>query len=353
MPVKYDNHDLNHLNNLDMYDREIAALYDSFVIEVAALSAFVTRFDTEKLFRFSDYPIVSVRANSFFDRLSKQIEVVIVNGILAEWTLANDKNNELSRTVFGNKANELSPEQYSRYFSNSNTAANAFIGRKVRGFNLSERVWKYTNEYRSQIELALDYGLRTGQSAAEIARDLKQYLNNPDKLFRRVRDTHGQLILSKAAKEYHPEQGVYRSSYKNALRLSRTEINIAYHTVDYERWQTMDFVVGIRVMLSNNHPIVDICDNLQGLYPKDFKFTGWHPACRCFAVAILKTESEMDADMENILSGGKVSSRSVNTVYSVPSGFTNWLKDHSSQISQARINGKLPLFLSDNTKYLK
>ena len=26
---------------------------------------------------------------------------------------------------------------------------------------------------------------------------------------------------------------------------------------------------------------VDICDHMKGEYPKDFKFTGWHPNCRC------------------------------------------------------------------------
>ena len=53
--------------------------------------------------------------------------------------------------------------------------------------------------------------------------------------------------------------------------------------------QQLDFILGIEVHLSNNHtclnakgepePFYDICDELQGRYPKDFKFTGWHPLC--------------------------------------------------------------------------
>lgn len=102
------------------------------------------------------------------------------------------------------------------------------------------------------------------------------------KLFRRVRDEHGELQLSKRAAVFHPGRGVYRSSYKNARRLAATETNIAYMTADYERWQQLDFVVGIEIKLSNNHtlngvPFTDICDDLKGRYPKDFKFTGWHP----------------------------------------------------------------------------
>ena len=26
-------------------------------------------------------------------------------------------------------------------------------------------------------------------------------------------------------------------------------------------------------------PFYDICDELQGIYPKTFKWTGWHPHC--------------------------------------------------------------------------
>ena len=44
-------------------------------------------------------------------------------------------------------------------------------------------------------------------------------------------------------------------------------------TADYERWQQLDFVVGIEIKLSNNHtlngmPFTDICDKLKGRYPK-------------------------------------------------------------------------------------
>ena len=66
-----------------------------------------------------------------------------------------------------------------------------------------------------------------------MSRDVCGYLRNPDKLFRRVRDKHGNLRLSKAAKAYHPGRGVYRSSYRNALRLTATENNMAYRTADH------------------------------------------------------------------------------------------------------------------------
>ena len=69
-----------------------------------------------------------------------------------------------------------------------------------------------------------------------------------------MKGADGKLALSKNAKAFHPGQGVYRSSYKNAMRLTRTETNAAYRLADQDRWQRMDFVVGMRVHKSKNHP---------------------------------------------------------------------------------------------------
>ena len=173
-----------------------------------------------------------------------------------------------------------------------------------------------------------------------------------------MRDQHGILRLSQAAKDYHPGQGVYRSSYKNARRLTATETNIAYHTADHDRWQKMDFVVGIEIKLSGNHtclgsdgkphPFYDICDELQGKYPKDFKFTGWHPHCRCFATPILKTWEEMAADDERILSGEEPTTESVNTVRDMPDKFKQWTEANQERIDRAK---SLPYFIKDNGRY--
>ena len=110
---------------------------------------------------------------------------------------------------------------------------------------------------------------------------------------------------------YHSGQGVYRSSYKNAMRLARTEINMAYREAEYQRWQQLDFVVGFRIHLSNNHTILnskgepvpfhDICDELAGDYPKTFKFVGWHPQCRCFVTPILSDYDEYNKNRANRL----------------------------------------------------
>lgn len=224
--------------------------------------------------------------------------------------------------------------------------------------------WKYTGQFRDEIELGLDVGIRQGRSADEMSRDLRGYLQQPEKLFRRVRDAYGVLRLSQAAKAYHLGRGVYRSSYKNARRLAATETNIAYHTADYLRWQQLDFVVGIRVELSNNHtlngrPFHDICDELsaprgsnntggRGCYPKDFKFTGWHPLCRCHALTILKTDDEIAEDTRRILAGEPTDTGSVNRVDDVPQEFKEWVDSNAGRITGAANRGTLPYFIRDN-----
>ena len=211
-------------------------------------------------------------------------------------------------------------------------------------------MWKYTNQFKDEIELGLDLGIRSGRSADELSRDLRSYLQHPDKLFRRVRNKHGQLVLSQRARAYHPGRGVYRSSYKNARRLAATETNIAYRTADYERWQQFDFVVGIEIKLSNNHPEPDICDDLKGRYPKDFKFTGWHPHCRCHVETVLKTPDELIADNRRIMEGGKPTETSVNTVADVPQAFTDWVEANRERMTAAK---SLPYFIRDNSKYVE
>ncbi len=127
------------------------------------------------------------------------------------------------------------------------------------------------------------------------------------------------------------------------------------------RWQQLDFIVGIEIHLSNNHtcldrkgkpkPFYDICDELKGKYPKDFKFTGWHPHCRCIATTIFKTEEEMAADDEAILNGEQPSdpAESDNAVKELPDNFNKWVEDNEERIARAK---SLPYFIRDNVEVM-
>lgn len=354
-----------HQRNIAAYGRQVDKLFHSAAREAALIAAAIGVASLDKLFSFDNYPAMRKRLEKLLSGLKNGLSAVIVNGINSEWTLSNKKNNGLASQVFGNKVGKLSEELLQKYYNTNDKARKAFIERTEAGMSLSDRVWRYTEQFKSEIEMGIDIGLRDGLSADEMSRELQQYLRYPDKLFRRVRDVHGNLVLSKVAKAFHPGRGVYRSSYKNARRLAATECNMAYRTADYERWKELDFVVGIRVVLSNNHtlrgkPLEDICDQLsapfgskatsgRGCYPKDFKFTGWHPLCRCHTESILKTREEMDADNARILAGEPASTRSVNTVDDVPKEFKDWLKDNKKRAERST---SVPYFIKDNEKYL-
>lgn len=223
-------------------------------------------------------------------------------------------------------------------------AAKSFIKRKSGGSFLSDRVVSVTKGTRAAVNLLLESGIVNGRSAAEMATDLKKYLKEPERRFRRLRNEEGKLVLSQPAKKYNPGQGVYRSSYKNALRISRNEVNIAYRTNDFERRKTMPFVMGQRIELSAAHLITDICDSLVGSYPKGFKFVGWHPMCKCVSNSIVLPREKF----KSYLAGGNIDQR--HLVKGIPAKAQNYLDKKSEQIKGWK---NQPYFIRDNFKSSK
>lgn len=354
-------YDRQHLGNLNAYLKQVDELYNAVCDEAARMGATLDISGSKPL-DLSKYPFISSRLETLLKSLQNGLQTLVADGVTTEWQLANDKNDQLVYSVFGDKVLGLTEEKFRQYFSTNGKALEAFRERKKNGLNLSDEVWNYTRQFKNEIEMALDVGIKDGRSADQLSRDLRGYLKYPDKLFRRYKDKEGMFHLSKRAKEFHPGAGVYRSSYKNARRLAATETNIAYHTSDYERWLQLDFVVGIEVKLSNNHtvkdrkgksvPLHDMCDDLAGRYPKTFKFTGWHPHCRCYAVSILKTEEEREQDRQRILQGKKPIDykKSKNYVSQLPVGMQDWLKANEGRITEATARGTLPYFIKDNQK---
>lgn len=334
-----------HSANIEKYSRQLKQLFEKMAGDAAVIGAAVDKVNPDRPFSFADYPQTKKRADKLIKGLNDEMSTIIVNGVRSSWTLANNKNNELARAVFGNSIGKLSKAEYARYFNNNGVALDAFLKRKESGLNLSDRVWKYSQQFKKEIEFGLDLGIGNGLSAHEMTRDLKQYLQHPDKLFRRVRDKHGNLQLSKAAQAFHPGRGVYRSSYKNAMRLSRTENNMAYKASDYERWNQFDFVVGLEIRLSNNPNHCPLCESLAGKYPKTFKFVGWHPQCRCAALPILKTPDELAAETKQILAGEPTSTASSKEITDLPSSFNNWYANNKTRLDQAVSK---PYWLRDN-----
>lgn len=341
-------YDKKHKENLAKRARKVQQLYDAAIKRIAQAAA-PSLFDADpkKEFHFEDFPALKKEMEALMQDLGSSLQANIEDGDQESWTLSNTKNDAMVDSIIGKK--KLPAKTVKAWKHPHLEALNAFIARKEAGMNLSRRVWNLTQQFKSEMELALELGMGEGKSAAALSRDIRKYLVEPNKLFRRVRDKSGALRLSKAAAAYHPGQGVYRSSYKNALRMTATENNIAYRTADHNRWQALPFVIGIEIHISNNHPTEDICDLFDGKrFPKDFKFTGWHPWCRCYAVSVLASQEEMDAYTTAIMNGEDVSHwKFTGQVEKMPKEFNKWIKDNQARIENAT---SMPYFIKDNFK---
>ncbi len=330
---------------LAKYGKLIERLYDKFNREAANI-AMRTNYtsDSGKMFRFRDYPQTREALKVLLSEYVSDLTGTINSTTSEEWQNSNDFQDLVANKVlrvYGVTAKD--GKEYQRYYQVNSDHLKAFQTRTVNGMNLSRRVWNMKEQYQQELEMGLSVSIEKGTSAAELAKELKQYLKNPDKLFRRVRNKFGNLKLSQNAKAYHPGSGVYRSSYKNALRLTRSEANMAYRTAEQTRWRQFDFVVGYEIKLSKSHPCHDVCDTLAGKYPKTFRWTGWHPMDMCYCVSILKTDDEFWSD----------SPESRNEVKDVPQGFRDWIKDNAERIEKAEKRGTQPYFIVDNKKVVE
>jgi hypothetical protein len=341
--------DLNHYRTTEQYAAAVQALFDRATLAIAQ-SATRRNIDPDKPFSFDDYPEVKAELKKIVGQLATQLQTTIESGSKNQWLFACDKNDGFIASIMD--TSKLSKARLKKMQDRNLDALSTFQGRKVGGMDLSQRVWRYVGQYRDQLETALDVGLGEGRSAQELARDVKKNLRDPDRLFRRVRDKRGNLVLSKAARAFHPGQGVYRSSVKNAQRLTRSEINMAYRESDFLRWQQLDFVVGFEIHRSNHEPLCKckMCDRLQGRYPKTFKFKGWHPQCMCYAVPILMDEETFDenelGDLKAALHGTEYKKKqSRNLVTDVPDGFKEWVAENMEASAGW---ASTPYFIKDN-----
>ncbi len=333
------------------YATDVSVLFSNAVNALLGLQKTYSLGEGE-VFSFEDNPRIAKQASDILRQLHSATYAAISQGIKLEWAAGNAAADSFLTSLFGRKV--LNDPRFAGWTRRNTDAMDAFFARtRDDGLTLSNRVWNTTKQLRKEMELAMTVSIGEGESASHISRQVRKYLQEPDRLFRRVREaSSGNLRLSKAAAAYHPGQGVYRSSYKNAMRLARTEANMAYRTADNLRWEQMEFVTGIRINLSHNHPIHDICDELAGDYPKDFKFTGWHPQCFCYATPITCKEDEF-VEMQKAILAGEEPVPPSDEITELPDNFQQWMKDNKGRVLAAERDGRLPYFLKDNWEKAK
>lgn len=373
---------LARIRRTEAYAEKVRLLFAKTVNDILALNKTMPSLDEGVMFSFDGESIKKQKdVEVLLRRLHSAVTMAIQQGVKLEWDAANQECDKIVQSVFGKKVLE-SPE-FSAWMGRNTAARDAFLSRSEHGLNLSDRVWKSVRQLRDEMEVAMTVSIGEGESSSSMSRKVRQYLNNPDDMFRRFRYKKGEkdiidpetgeitgkeIVYGKKWKKrikdevtgkykwidydrdsYKTGAGVYKSSARNAMRVARTETNIAYRRADNARWQDMDFVLGQRVQLSKNHPKKDICDKLQGDYPKDFVFDGWHPQCFCFCTPILMDESEMAKVTEAFLKGEKYTPRG-KQITDYPAAFKDWVRDHAEDIAASRERGTEPYFIRNNAQ---
>lgn len=348
-------------------------LHDHVITELSkAVNKSVNEADPEELFKIAKTctPTEKDRVQALLDAYNNAVLSLIKQGITkAVLFSTNTQQNALSAfTRFEGKEVDAWRKGTARAFIESRM-------KRDHGLNLSDRVWNYTQQTKSEFEVAVSQvlanGIGKGISAESLGRQVRQYLNNPDMMYRRY---HRKQLMSDGTKKDIVEwrrrvidkegkvrfikedlakvgTGVYRSARQNALRLTITETNMAYNYSNCKRWESEPFVLGIRIRLSANHPEEDICDELAGDYPKTFMWRGWHPRCMCSVSPILMDrKSDEWKKLRKMPKEEYEAYQSPNLVQNVPDKFSKWCERNAKKLDLARKNGKLPYFVRDNIK---
>ena len=277
-------YDKQHIQKILAQQSEVANIFNRFILSITPfLQQWANRSSDNVWLRNQ---VVEKCVDRELDKLQSLLLTNLTAFNIDAWKRSEMKNVDfISEYIKGMAIDSV--RKQGMFATNKDALSQLRKGVDVRGNNLSPMVWNLADQTKTQLEYYLQTGLSVGRSSSRISQDLRQILNEPDKRFRRVKDKEGKLVMSQPMKNYHPGQGIYRSSKMNALRLTATSTNMSYRTADYERWSKQDFILGIEIHRSaNNRGPCKICDAMVGKYPKTFKFIGFHPFCICFATPI-------------------------------------------------------------------
>ena len=359
------------LNNLfAVYNKRLGRLYSDYVKKLTSLGYGEDVLEDDALFNFDNFPQLKARLNDIFNDYYQNSLLCYKSGITDGVALAYNHDEMVigGYSVLTDKAIRVARD----------TAAATFISNRLKtknGLNLAQIVWNYCQQTKSEFEMAMSNtiadGIKKGSSAEEVGKSIRKYLNDPDMMYRRYHTIKVQkngkkkdvvtwrrrrIIDGKVRFIEEPLEkvgmGVYRSARKNALRVARTEINSAYHKARNERWQNEPFVIGQYIHVSPQHNIDDICNDLEGRYPKDYVWISWHPQCICTSDPITIQGEEKKEFYKRLMAGEDMSNYvSPFAVLTMPEKYNQYIKDNSEAIVKAGMRGKLAWHLQDNTKY--
>lgn len=180
-----------------------------------------------------------------------------------------------------------------KLFGRVNTqAVEAIWARTKNGMKLSDRIWETSGKSRDTIRDLIQESVATGQDAVKTARMLERYVRGGANTLAAEYPNMMKRMNGRVPKDI---------SYE-ALRLARTETTAAFGEGTIAAARMTPSYKGIKWILSNSHPVEDICNTLaeadgwglgEGVYPPGNEpiYPG-HPNCLCVLVPVHEQPEE-------------------------------------------------------------
>ncbi len=312
------------------YMMRVRNIYDR-LNEKAAMLVESVGYDGLAEFSFDDYPEIEREVKLLLSQFVGEMQTLIYSGTSSEWKSSNTFQDAVADKALKYYRAQVHGDRFKHYYRDNGDQLKAFLQRKENGLNLSSKLWNQSGNYKESLEVTISTAIEKGMSATALSKKLSRYLNDWPSLQADYQEKYGKAT------------NIHDCEYRS-LRLARNEISMAYRSAEQARWQQFDFILGYKIKLSDSHPRYDICDDLAGDYPKDFKFRGWHPNCLCYTVPIVMSEDEYwSENREN----------SPNMVTAPPENFGKWVSENSERIDEARSRGTLPYWVMDNREFVK
>lgn len=312
------------------YMMRVRNIYDG-LNEKAAMLVESVGYEGLAEFSFNDYPEIEREVKLLLSQFVGELQTLIYSGTSSEWKSSNTFQDAVANKALKYYRAQVHGDKFKHYYRDNGDQLKAFLQRQENGLNLSSKLWNQSKNYKEALEATISTAIEKGMSAVTLSKRLSKYLNDWPSLQADYQERYGKAT------------NIYDCEYRS-LRLARNEISMAYRSAEQARWQQFDFILGYKIKLSDSHPRYDICDDLAGDYPKDFKFRGWHPNCLCYTVPIVMSEDEYWSDNRE---------NSPNMVTAPPENFGKWVSENSERIDEARSRGTLPYWVMDNREFVK
>lgn len=173
------------------------------------------------------------------------------------------------------------------------------------GMTISETIWSKGPKIEDAVIDFIELGLATGRDSIEVAKDLEKYVRKGSKT---LAEDYPNIMI-------RMNKRIPKDVCFEALRLIRTEYTTAFTEATIKRGQRTPGYKGVQWVLSDSHPITDICDVLAetdahglgvGVYPRGKEPVTPHPNCLCYLVAVLIEREEFINDLKRWSDGESI-----------------------------------------------